>query len=240
MHPAPLAEIWVYLAATPLLWLTVTLVAYQAAYWAYMRSGFHPLANPVPVAVVAVGVILQSSDTSYATYFAGAQFVHFLLGPAVVALAVPLAREWASVRRLAWPIAGGLVAGSAVALVSAVGIAGALGASRATLLSLAPKSVTTPIAMGIAEALGGIPALAAVFAVTTGVIGAATGKYVLDALRIRDWRVRGFALGVAAHGIGTARAFAVNPEAGAFAGLAFGLHGVLAAVLFPLLYLWLR
>jgi putative effector of murein hydrolase len=141
---------------------------------------------------------------------------------------------------MALPIAGGLLAGSLAAVASAVGIAWALGASPATLLSLVPKSVTAPIAMGIADKIGGLPALAAVFAVTTGVVGAALGKYVLDALRIRDWRVRGFALGVAAHGIGTARAFQVNAEAGAFAGLAFGLHGALAALLFPLLYWLLR
>ncbi len=240
MRAPGLSEIWVYLAASPLLWLTLTLVAYQAAHALYARLRFHPLANPVPLAVLAIAGVLIATQTSYQTYFDGAQFVHFLLGPAVVALAVPLAREWPNVRRLALPIAGALCAGAATAVVSVLGIARALGASPATLLSLAPKSVTTPIAMGIAEKIGGLPPLAAVFAVVTGVIGAACGKYVLDALRITDWRVRGFALGVAAHGIGTARAFQVNPEAGAYAGLAFGLHGVLAAVLFPLAYALLR
>jgi predicted murein hydrolase (TIGR00659 family) len=240
MNPQPFTEIWVYLAATPLLGLTLTLVAYQAAYALYRRAGFLPLLNPVLLAVALIVSVLAATGTEYRSYFDGAQFVHFLLGPAVVALAVPLAREWGSVRRLALPIAGGLVAGSLVGVASAVGIAWGLGASPATLLSLAPKSVTTPIAMGIADKIGGLPALAAVFAVTTGVIGATLGKYVLDALRVTDWRVRGFALGVAAHGIGTARAFQVNAEAGAFAGLAFGLHGALAALAFPLLYWLLR
>jgi len=232
----PFTEIWVYLAATPLLGLTLTLVAYQVAYAVYARARFQPLVNPVLIAVAIIVATLALTRTDYRTYFDGAQFVHFLLGPAVVALAVPLAREWESVRELAGPIAGALVAGSLVALGSALALALALGASPATLLSLVPKSVTTPIAMGIAEKIGGLPALAAVFAVTTGVIGATLGKYVLDLCRIDDWRVRGFALGVAAHGIGTARAFQVNAEAGAFAGLAFGLHGVLAAVVFPLVY----
>jgi predicted murein hydrolase (TIGR00659 family) len=238
MNPVPFTEIWVYLAGTPLLGLTLTLVAYQAGYAIYARCGLRPLLNPVLLAVTFIIAVLTLTGTAYRTYFDGAQFVHFLLGPAVVALAVPLAREWGSVRRLALPIAGALGAGSLVALASAVGIAWALGASPATLLSLAPKSVTTPIAMGIAEKIGGLPALAAVFAVTTGIVGAALGKYVLDALRITDWRVRGFALGLAAHGIGTARAFQVNAEAGAFAGLAFGLHGALAALVFPVIY-WL-
>jgi len=236
MHAAPFTDIWVYLAGTPLLGLTLTLVAYQGAYWVYARAGFRPLFNPVLLAVIFIVVVLALTGTGYRTYFDGAQFVHFLLGPAVVALAVPLAREWENVKRLAVPITGALGAGSLVALVSAVGMAWTLGASPTTLLSLAPKSVTAPIAMGIAEKIGGLPALAAVFAVTTGVIGAALGKYVLDALRISDWRVRGFALGVAAHGIGTARAFQVNPEAGAFAGLAFGLHGAFAALAFPVVY----
>ena len=240
MSPQPFTEIWVYLAATPLLGLTLTLVAYEAAYAMYKRAHFLPILNPVLLAVALIVVVLAVTRTDYRTYFDGAQFVHFLLGPAVVALAVPLARQWHSVRRLAVPIAGALVAGALIAVVSAVGIAWALGASRATLLSLAPKSVTAPIAMGIADKIGGLPALAAGFAVTTGIIGATLGKYVLDALRVKDWRARGFALGIAAHGIGTARAFQVNAEAGAFAGFAFGLHGALAALLFPLLYWLLR
>ncbi len=236
----PLFALWVYLAATPLAGLTLTLLAYAAGWWAYARAGFHPLANPVLAAVALIVVALALTGTPYRTYFDGAQFVHFLLGPAVVGLAVPLAREWPRVRRLAWPVAAALASGSIVAVASAVGIAWALGASPQTLLSIAPKSVTAPIAMGIAEQLGGLPALAAVFAVTTGVLGAAIGKYVLDGLGVRSWPARGFALGLAAHGIGTARAFQVNAEAGAFAGLAFALHGLVAALLFPLALVLLR
>ena len=171
MTAQPLFELWVYLAATPLAGLTLTLVTYAAGWWCYVRTGLHPLANPVLIAVALIVAVLALTGTTYRTYFDGAQFVHFLLGPAVVGLAVPLVREWGSVRRLAVPIAGALAVGSAVALVSAVGLAWALGASPATLLSLAPKSVTAPIAMGIAEKLGGLPALAAVFAVTTGISG---------------------------------------------------------------------
>jgi len=234
MTAEPFFALWVYLAATPLAGLTLTLVMYALAWWCYELTGRHPLANPVLITVVLVIMVLWLTRTSYQTYFAGAQFVHFLLGPAVVGLAVPLAREWPHVRRLAWPIAASLAVGSTVALVSAVGIGWLLGASPVTLASLAPKSVTAPIAMGIAEKLGGLPALAAVFAVSTGILGAALGKFVLDALRISDWRARGFALGLAAHGIGTARSFQVNADAGAFAGLAFALHAMLAAILFPL------
>ena len=236
MSAQPLFELWVYLAATPLAGLTLTLVAYGVAWKCYQRTGMHPIANPVLISVALIVLVLWASGTRYQTYFDGAQFVHFLLGPAVVGLAVPLAREWESVRKLALPIAVSLVVGSTVALVSTVMLASALGATPATLLSLAPKSVTAPIAMGIAQKIGGVPALAAVFAVTTGVIGAALGKYVLDACGVRDWRARGFAMGLAAHGIGTARAFQVNPDAGTYASLAFALHGFIAAVLFPIGY----
>jgi len=230
-------ELWVYLAATPLAGLTLTLVAYAIGWWVYSRCRMHPLANPVLLAVVLIVLALVVTGTSYQTYFAGAQFVHFLLGPAVVGLAVPLARQWPQVRRLVVPIAGALVIGMSVAVISVVGIASLLGASPMTILSIAPKSVTAPIAMGIAQKLGGLPALAAVFAVATGILGASVGKYVLNVCRVGDMRTRGFALGLAAHGIGTARAFQVDPEAGAFAGLAFALHGLVAAVVFPLAYL---
>ena len=239
MNPR-IADVWVYLSASPLLGLTLTLVAYQAAYWIYQRAGFNPLLNPVLLAIIMLVTALHVTGTSYATYFDGAQFVHFLLGPATVALAVPLYLQFDRLRKLALPLAGALLAGSFTAIVSAVGIAWLLGAADTTLLSVAPKSVTAPIAMGIAEKIGGIPSLTAVMVIMTGVSGAMMAKYVLDALRITDHGVRGFAAGVAAHGIGTARAFQVNAEAGAFAGLAFGLHGALAALLFPLLYWLLR
>lgn len=237
----PLFALWIYLAATPLAGLTLTLLAYALGWWLYARAKFQPLVNPVLIAVALIVAVLALTGIEYRSYFDGAQFVHFLLGPAVVGLAVPLAREARRIRALLLPIFGALVAGSLVALLSSVAIAWALGASPATLASIAPKSVTAPIAMGIAQTLGGIAALAAVFAVATGVLGAAMGKFVLDACGVRDWPARGFALGLAAHGIGTARAFQVSSEAGTYAGLAFGLHALIAAVLFPSAYLaWSR
>ena len=148
-------QLWVYLSATPLVGLTITLVAYVVGYAIYTRANLHPLANPVLIAVIAIVVSLRIGDVAYPTYFAGAQFVHFLLGPAVVGLAVPLAKSWPTVRKLAVPVTVTLVTGSGVALLTAVSIAWALGASPETLASLAPKSVTAPIAMGIAERIGG-------------------------------------------------------------------------------------
>jgi predicted murein hydrolase (TIGR00659 family) len=235
--PRPLNDIWVYLSASPLLALTLTLLVYQGAYWIYRRAGFHPLLNPVPLAVAVLVALLLATGTPYETYFDGAQFVHFLLGPATVALAVPLYLQADKLKRMLRPLLGALLAGSLTAIVSAVAVAWALGADRVTLISIAPKSVTIPIAMGIAEKIGGLPSLTAVLVMATGAFGAISGKYVLDALGIRDHSVRGFAVGVAAHGLGTARAFQLSEQAGAFAGLAMGLNGLATSLLSPLLVL---
>lgn len=233
--PGGLADVWVYLSTTPLLGLALTLLVYHGAFLVYQRAGFNPLANPVAIAVLVLATLLWVTGTPYATYFQGAQFVHFLLGPATVALAVPLFEQLPRLRRLWLPLLGALVAGSVAAAVSAVLVGWALGASRATLASLAPKSVTSPVAMGIAEKIGGIPSLTAVLVAATGIIGAASARSLFNVMHISDPTVRGFALGTAAHGIGTARAFQVSDEMGAFAGLAMGLSALFSAVALPLL-----
>ena len=230
-----IGEIWVYLAASPLLWLSMTLAVYLVGQWLFRRSGGRALFNPVALAITLLVSLLLLTGTPYTTYFSGAQFIHFLLGPATVALAIPLYLHWDRVRRLFLPILAGLLAGSLTAILSAMGIAWLLGGSPQTLLSLAPKSVTTPVAMGIAEKIGGLPPLTAVLVIVTGVIGAVAAPAVLKGLRIRDDAIKGFAIGVAAHGIGTARAFQISSLAGAFAGLAIGLNALLAAVLAPLI-----
>jgi predicted murein hydrolase (TIGR00659 family) len=228
-------ELWAYLSTTPLLGLTATLVAYQVALWIYRKAGHNPLLNPVLVAVAALAALMVATDVPYGDYFAGAQFVHFLLGPATVALAVPLYRQFDAVRRSALAIAVSLICGSLAAAGSAVAIAWAMGASMQTILSLAPKSVTTPVAMGIAEQIGGLPSLTPVLVLLTGITGAVLGTWTLNVLRIKDWRARGFAAGLAAHGLGTARAFQANEVAGAFASLAMGLNALATALLVPLL-----
>ena len=204
-------ELWVYLSATPLFGLTATLVAYVAAQAAYVRTGHAPWANPVLWTVIALALLLGASGTPYPVYFSGAQFIHFLLGPAVVALGWPLWQRRAELRSRAKAIAIAALAGGAAATSSAVGIGWAVGLPPELLKSMAPKSVTAPVAMGIAEQLGGIPALAAVFAVLTGLIGAMSAKYLFDAMRIASPAVRGFALGTTSHGIGAARAHAGAP-----------------------------
>jgi predicted murein hydrolase (TIGR00659 family) len=228
-------ELWVYLAASPLLGLTLTLIAYLAACWIHRQANFSPLANPVLIAVAALVALLTITGTPYQTYFDGAQFVHFLLGPATVALAIPLYTQFRRVRAMLVPVIVGLLVGSLTAVASAVLVARFFGASLATQLSLAPKSVTTPIAMGVAERIGGIPSLTAVLVIVTGILGAVAGRYLFDALRIRDPAIRGFATGITAHGIGTARAFQESEQTGAFAALAMGMNGLITALLLPVL-----
>lgn len=226
-------EIWVYLSGSPLLALILTLTAYQIGVTVYERSKLNPLANPVLIAVTLIAVTITVIGMPYETYFEGAQFVHFLLGTATVALAVPIYQGLASLRGRLLPLLAALVGGGVTSIASAVLIARLLGGDDAIVGAMWVKSITAPIGMGVAERIGASPTLTAVFAVTTGILGAALGRFVLDALRVREWWQRGYALGIASHGIGTSRAFSVNAEAGAYAGLAMGLHGVVGAVAIP-------
>lgn len=227
------AEIWTYLSRGPLLWLTATLAAYTIGNAAFIAAGRRPIANPVLISVAILAPILWLTGTPYATYFEGAQFVHFLLGPATVCLALPLWQNLPRVRRAALPMLAALVVGSTTAVVSALAIAWMLGVRGGMLASLAPKSATAPVAIGISDAIGGSPTLTAVLVILTGIVGAVVATPLLNLLGLKDWRARGFAVGVAAHGIGTARALQVHPTAGAFAGLGMGLNAVLTAFIAP-------
>jgi predicted murein hydrolase (TIGR00659 family) len=232
-------DIWVYLSTSPLLGLTLTLLAYQIAHALYLKLGSHPLANPVALAVALIVAILTFTGTPYAVYFEGAQFVHVLLGPATVALAVPLYAQWPRLKKLFGASMLALAAGSVASVISVWYIAQALGAQRQTLLSLAPKSVTTPIAMGISEKIGGLPSFTAVLVILTGVTGAIIAPSLLRASGIRDDAIQGFAIGMCAHGIGTARAFQLSETAGAFSALAMGLNGVVTSIVVPIAVNWL-
>lgn len=231
-------QLWVYMASAPLFGLTATLGVYVIAATWHERTGRAPWSNPVLWSVLCLGALLLLTHTPYPTYFAGAQFVHVLLGPAVVALAWPLWQRWAELRRrggalLAAGLLGGFAAGG-----SAVALGWAVGMPAEVIRSLATKSVTAPVAMGIAERVGGVPALAAVFAVVTGLVGALSARYIFAALGIDSWAARGFALGTTSHGIGAARAWQVDADAGAYAGIALGLQVLLASLLIPVLFGW--
>ena len=230
--------LWVYLSTTPLFWLTITLLVWLVADGLARLSGRNPLVNPVMISVAIVGTLLVGSGTRYPDYFAGAQFIHFLLGPATVALGLPLYRNRALVARNILPMAAALIAGAVVAMASALAIAASLGAPHDVLASLAPKSVTAAVAMAVAERLGGQPSLTAALVIMTGIIGAVMVTPLMNALGIRNYAARGFAAGLAAHGIGTARAFTVDNVAGTFAGIAMGLNAVVTAVLAPVVLAW--
>jgi len=232
-------SLWVYLSQTPLLWLVVTLGAYVIADRISQALGRHPLCNPVLMSVATVALVLWATGTSYPVYFEGAKFVHFLLGPATVALAIPLFENRRIVLRAIVPMAAALIVGSLTAIVSAVALAQMFDMPRSILVSLAPKSVTAPVGMGITETLGGDPALTAILIMLTGVIGSVMVTPLMNALHMKDWRARGFAVGLASHGIGTARAFQVNSLAGTFAGIAMGLNALVTALLLPLVLKWL-
>jgi len=229
----PIAEIWVYLSGSPLAALVLTLGAYWLGLTIYERSARNPLANPVLIAVMVVAIMINLLDMPYAKYFEGAQFVHFLLGTATVSLAIPIFKGWGSLRGRLFGLTGALAAGGIASVVTALGLGRLFGLDQMLIGGLYAKSVTAPIAMGIAERIGVSPTLTAIFAVSTGILGAVLGRYVLDLLKVKAWWQRGFALGVASHGIGTSRAFSVHPQAGTYASLGMGLHGIVGAVLIP-------
>lgn len=228
-------SLWVYLGASPLLWLLLTVGVYVLALRGQRALGGSPWANPVLLSVAVLVTVLVLTGTPYERYFDGAQFVHFLLGTATVALAVPLRRQWPQVRAALTPALLTLLAGNAVGALIAMGIVRAFGAPDALLASIAPKGVTAPVAMAVAERLGGLPSLTAVLVIASGILGATMATPLLNAARVTDWAARGLAVGMTAHGIGTARAFQVNAVAGTFAGLAMATSTVLTSALVPVL-----
>jgi putative effector of murein hydrolase len=232
-----LHAIWTPLELTPLLWLFVTLAAYVAGSLIHKVLGNASLANPVLIAIALIVFVLTISHSSYATYFAGAQFIHFLLGPATVALAVPLANNLHHVRRSFRAVSWALLAGSVTSIVSGVAIVWFLGGSHELALSMAPKAVTTPIAMSISEQIGGVPTLTAVMAIAGGIVAAICGPRALRLMRVNDWRARGFAAGVSGSGVAAASIARLNGLAAAFAALGIGLNGLLTALFLPALAL---
>jgi len=227
-------SLWVYLSQSPLLWLTVTLLTYAVADAVSLATYRHALANPVFHSMWIIGAFLLLTGTSYTTYFEGAQFVHFLLGPATVALAVPLYENRKAALAAILPMLAALAVGSATAIGSVVLLAEAAGLPRTVVLSLAPKSVTAAVAMGISESLHADPSLTAVAVILTGIMGAMIVTPLMNRLGTRDLRARGFAVGIAAHGIGTARAFQVDAVAGVFASIAMSLNALMTSLLVPL------
>jgi predicted murein hydrolase (TIGR00659 family) len=199
-----------------------------------------PLFNPVALSIIIVSAVLLIFNIQYERYFDGAKFIHFLLGPATVSLAIPIYRKWGLIRSNAMPIISAVVLGSIFAILITYLLALAFSLEREIVLSLLPRSVTAPIAMGISELIGGIPSLTAIITIITGIIGAAFGTFTLDLLRVKRMSARGFGIGLASHGIGTARAMSRDKTAGVFAAVAMGLSGVVTALIVPLIIYLLK
>lgn len=225
---------WATLADKPILETGATVFAFLAAVRISRLGGNHPLLNPTLLAILFIAIGIEATGVPYEMYLRGSDPVHFMLGPAVVLLAVPLFRQTATIRASGGLIAIGLLVGLPVGILSAVGIAWALGASPQTILSLAPKSVTAGIAVGVSEQIGGLQNLTIVLVIMTGVTGAVLGPLLTKLAGVRDPRVIGLSMGIASHGIGTARALQINEVAGTFSSLGMGLNGVLTAVVLPL------
>lgn len=228
-------RIWVFLADSPLLWLTATLCSYLLAISLYRRFNSSPLLLPVLIGTLLVVSLLLVTNTPYETYFEGAQFIHFLIGPATVALAIPLYNQLPRLKLLWKPLSLALIIGTCVGLVSSVTLTWLLGGSPEMIISMAPKSATMPIAMALSDYFGGQPSLAAVSVALTGISGSMMASPLLWLLRINDPVVRGVSMGVAAHAIGTARMIQIDETMGAFAALAMGVTGILTAIFMPVI-----
>lgn len=223
------------LAHSHLFPLLLTLAAYAIAVTVQRFGRRSALLNPTLLAIACIIPMLWLLKLDYRTYFAAAQPVHFLLGPAVVALAVPLYRHARLVRERALDLLAGLAVGSFTGVATGLAVAWSFGVSRAGMLSVAPKSATTAVSMAVSAQIGGIPPLTAVLTISAGIIGAVASSHVLNALRVRDPAIRGFSMGIASHGIATARAFQESDTAGTFAGLAMGLNAIATAILVPIM-----
>lgn len=232
-----LDEAWSWLVGSPLFGITLTLVAYQVARVLWERTGRHALLNPVMLAVILAGGALLLLEVDYGSYLEGGRFFLFLLGPATVALALPLHLEVRLVRSAALPIIVGVVAGCVTSIVVAFTVTEWLSGDEELALSMAPKSATTPVSIALAESVGGVASLTAVFTILAGILGAVAGPAVLSLFRVRDLRARGLAVGAVSHGIGTSRALEESSVEGAFSGLAMALTALTTAILLPLVLL---
>ena len=223
--------LWVYLSTSPLLWLAGTLLVWLGTTSLAKLSPGNALLNPIMLSIGVIAAVLCLAGIEYDDYFAGAQFIHLLLGPATVALGIPLYEKLALVKSNLIPLIAALVVGSLTAVGATVFFAHLFGFSSDIVASLAPKSTTAAVAMAISSGLNGDPALTAAVVVLTGICGALVVTPLMNAMRIKDFSARGFAVGLASHGIGTARAYAVDPVAGLFSGIAMGLNAVLTSLI---------
>ena len=222
----------------PLSSLIGTLVIYQLATKLYERFNRPALLHPVGISAIVLAILLRQLELPYADYFRSTEWIHWLLGPATVALAIPLHQQFHQIRKLTKPVLITVFLGAILGPGVAVGLAYYLGSSELTLVSLAPKSVTTPIAIGISDSIGGVKELTTGVVVFTGVIGVILSGLVFRITGLREQRLQGIVLGINAHGVGTARGFEISANSGAFASLSMGLTGTFTALTLPYIAQW--
>lgn len=218
--------------SNPIILLAITFGIYYVARQIQKWTGWVVL-NPILITIAALIALLQLTDISYETYEQGGQYIDFWLKPAIVALGVPLYQNLGQIRRHLLPILMSQLVGCLVGIVSVTLIASALGASHEVIVSLAPKSVTTPIAMEVCKAAGGIPSLTAAIVVIVGLFGAIFGFKILEVWHVRNPFSQGISMGTAAHAVGTSRAMEKGETYGAYSSLGLILNGVLTALLTP-------
>jgi predicted murein hydrolase (TIGR00659 family) len=219
---------------SPVFLVLLTLAAYRLGREARERTGGHPLAQPVLVAIVVIGALLTWLDIDYGDYRSGTELIAFWLGPATVALAVPLHRHAPRLKGFVAPMLIAIPLGAAVSIALAYGLVRLLGGGEELGLTMAPKAATTPVSIALSEEIGGLPPLTAVLTIVVGILGAIAGPAVLTLLRVREPRARGLAMGAVSHGIGTSRSLHDDETEGAFSGLAMGLTALATSALLPL------
>jgi putative effector of murein hydrolase len=230
---------WNDLVRSPALGITVTVTSYLAGRAIQKAFRGSSLANPVLIAIFLVAGFLKITGTSYQTYYESTQLLIFLLGPATVAFAIPLIKNIDHVKGRLGSISLALMAGSLLSAVTGIGLVRICGGSRAVAFSMAPKAVTTPIAIKIAQAAGGIPSLSAALAIIGGILVAISINWIFRLARIRDARTYGFAAGTAGSGIGAAHALSFCELAGAFGALAVGFNGLVTPlIVLGLTHIW--
>ncbi len=229
-----------YITSTPLIWLILTLGSFKLGIIIYEKCNKHTLLQPIIIAYSIIMSVLFISGVSYEEYFKGVEIIHFFLGPATVALALPLYNNLKYIKSLFIPILITLIVAGVFSILIAVVLLWALDAQLATILSMTTKSITAPIAIITSEQIGAIPSLAVGFVIITGIIGALLGTSIFKLLKIKHDTSKGFALGLVSHGIGTARAIEISEKAAAFSALAMGLSGIFTAVFLPLIIQFLK
>lgn len=229
-----LAHAWAPLSNSSLFWLAITIAAYLAGRSVQKICHASPFASPVLIAILIVGAVLMAFATPYSVYFSGTQLIHFLLGPATIALAIPLARNFGLVRENLKSTSVALLIGSLTSIVSGIVIVRLFAGSHEVALSMAAKAATTPVAIAVSQQVGGLPALTASFAIMGGIVTAITGQRLLHNFGIRDWRTLGLAAGVAGSGIAAANISARSEQAAAFAAVGVGMNGLITALMVPI------